>query len=116
MIATLSYNPYVTLLLYGMTVWRITKMITEEAGPFKMFTHFRRIVAKIEHDDQGLPTFYPDTMIADLLSCVWCSSVWVGMGLLAVQLLLPHYFIPLCLPFFGSTIAIIIDGRISRNY
>jgi hypothetical protein len=60
-----------------MAVWRLSSLIVQEKGPFNIFVKIRKL-AKIEHDDTGEVVSSPDTFWGGLLSCVWCSSVWIS--------------------------------------
>jgi hypothetical protein len=61
-------------LILVLVVFRLTLMITTEAGPAWVFKYFRRAVKrgapKATHLDEGI-------------TCPWCVSVWVGAAVAA---------------------------------
>jgi len=61
-----------TLLLFiasSLFVWRLSKMITEEEGPFMIFTKIR---ASLPYDGKRGWTGRGFT-------CLWCVSLWIGL-------------------------------------
>ena len=66
-----SYN----LIVRGLATWRIAHMLVHETGPFSIFTKVRAATG-IEHDAEGLPSVWHSN---NVLSCVWCTSMWVGL-------------------------------------
>jgi hypothetical protein len=70
--------------MYGLATWRVSNMIVHEAGPFDMFVKFRELWG-VKHYDDGTVESYPDGVP---VSCIWCTSVWVGL----VMLLMPKLF------------------------
>jgi hypothetical protein len=55
-----------TLILAALAVYRISRMITDEEGPFMVFTKLRGLAA-------------PDTWVGRGLECIMCVSVWVAL-------------------------------------
>lgn len=67
------------VLLVGLATWRVSSLIIAETGPFRVFAWIRHLVrADRPGELSGL---------AELFSCVWCMSVWIG-GLSVLLLLL----------------------------
>lgn len=97
-----------TFLILSLATWRIANMFVWESGPFNIFRKIRHLTG-IAHEDDGTPFLIPDLFFAKLLSCVWCSSVWVGFGWFLLWLLLPDISVLCALPFAFSTGAIIVD-------
>lgn len=62
------HNP-LDLLLLILATWRLTSLLVQEAGPFRVFQWMR------EHIPHG-----------GLLECVWCCSVWCAALLYIVFL------------------------------
>lgn len=98
----------------ALATWRIASLFVHEDGPFFIFRKIRTW-AGIAHDEWGGKYQIPDTFFAQLLSCVWCSSLWVG-GALA---LLYYYSITLAfyasLPFALSAAAIWFEKYFEGN-
>jgi len=56
----------VRLIVAALATWRISSLMLYETGPFEVFTALRTLAARRE------PT-------AELFSCIYCLSVWVGL-------------------------------------
>lgn len=54
------------LLIASLAVYRISRMIADEEGPFSVFTWLRG-------------RFKPDTWIGRGLECIMCVSVWIAL-------------------------------------
>lgn len=108
-------NLWIYLLVYGCSTWRLSYMLVNETGPGALFV-FIRTLAGIEHNDEYKPISYPDNFFASLLSCVYCTSVWVGLFTVAWGLLVPEpYATILVLPLALSAVAIVIDSIVQRG-
>ena len=66
------------LIVYILAVWRIANLFVNERGPFDLFLKIRS-VAGITHDENGFALEIPETFFGQLLSCVWCSSIWIAL-------------------------------------
>ena len=55
-----------TFALAALAVYRLSRMIADEEGPFSVFTTLRG-------------RFAPDTWIGRGLECIMCVSVWVSL-------------------------------------
>jgi len=99
----------VSLLVLVLACWRLTSLLVQEEGPFKMFARFRRFVGV--RYVSGSPVPYGTNVIAELISCIWCCSVWVGAGLSLAYIIEPELTVLAALPFALSAGAIIV-GRI----
>lgn len=96
------------LIIYGLATWRISSIIVREDGPFHMFLRVRKM-AGIIHDIDGNPIQSPDGFFSELLFCVWCSSVWVGLFLTVFWFFTPEWSLIFSVPFAFSGMAILID-------
>lgn len=63
--------------LLSLASWRLTKMLTQEEGPYMIFRRFREYMLKFENWNP--------------LSCFWCASVWVSF--LFAFLFMSHNFV-----------------------
>lgn len=70
----------IDLIVRGLATWRISHMLVHEVGPLKILTHIRAATG-IEHDSEGYPSVWDSN---NVLSCVWCTSFWVGIIFLFV--------------------------------
>lgn len=55
-----------TFALSSLAVYRLSRMITDEEGPFALFTKLRELAK-------------PDTWLGRGLECIMCVSVWVAL-------------------------------------
>lgn len=92
----------------AMATWRISVMLSKETGPFHIFEKIRELTG-IKHDIDGNVLHIPQKMFAELLSCVWCDSVWVGTFWVLLWLFFPQISLFIALPFALSTLAILVD-------
>lgn len=72
----------VQLVLAAVATWRLSVLLMREAGPWDILQRVRTW-AGVTHDEDGEP--YAWEGISAVLSCLWCTSMWVG----AVVLLFP---------------------------
>ena len=96
-----------TLIIAILATWRLSAMLSYEAGPFDVFISIREL-AGIIHDDLGQTNIVPPVFWAELLDCVWCLSVWIGV-VIAIVLYWNPVFVWLLLPFSLSAGAIIVE-------
>lgn len=68
--------------MYGLAVWRVSRMLTSEAGPKNIFVKLRESTG-IEHNEAGKAISWPSDSIWPL-HCLCCTSVWVALGLLVM--------------------------------
>ena len=101
------------VILLLLTTWRLSAMLSYEAGPWDVFLRLRASLG-IEHDADGAVTGYPMRFLPRLFSCVWCLSVWVGAILAVSYWLAPEMCRWLAMPFALSAGAIIAE-RIVRQ-
>ena len=76
----------------------------DEPGPFRIFIRIRELTG-ITHDVDGNAEMIPDGFFSEVLSCVWCCSIWAGIFWTASYLLC-GYTLYLALPFALSAVAI----------
>lgn len=94
----------VEFIIIGLAVMRISFMFVREHGPFDIFLKIRDMfnVGK-KH-----------TFIADLLSCTWCLSMWVGILATITYMYYPRIVVAVSLPFALSSLAIAVEASIDR--
>jgi len=80
-------NP-LDLLVLSLATWRLTSLVVQDNGPWRIFARLRA-----------------RTTLGGVLECVWCCSVWVAAGLLALHL----FFWPLTWLLAISAGAILYD-------
>lgn len=65
----------IDLLKKGIICYRIARLIAKEDGPFDMFTRFRSVMGAYDYDAQGKA----QSMTGKLVSCPYCTGVWVSI-------------------------------------
>jgi hypothetical protein len=102
------------LLLLGLATWRLSSLLVNESGPWDMFASLRHM-AGVRFDDLSQP--YAESMLGNMLMCVWCSSLWVGLGFGLAYLFLP--ILVWAIPAWAlalSTLAIAIQKIMDNNF
>lgn len=63
-------------LLLSLAVWRVSALLTVEAGPFGLLAHGRDWVG-VYYDDYS--QCQGRNVLAAMLCCLRCTSIWVGL-------------------------------------
>ena len=94
-------------LIFGLAVWRVTKMITEEEGPYMVFYHIRNAVGA---EVDGIPATW-DEMPASgkLFQCPYCLSVWVALLLSVLFFVNKTLYTVIAMALFGSGVTALIE-------
>ena len=93
----------VEFVVFGLATWRIASLLVDEPGPFKIFIRIRELTG-IKHDADGNPLLIPNGFFSEVLSCVFCASIWIGLFWTLAQFVpFAFYF---ALPFALSALAI----------
>ena len=107
------------LVILSLACWRISAFISYEDAPFDLMLKFREWIG-IKHDIDGLPFSVEDTQggrfvfeIAEMVSCVWCLSFWIGLAL--TLLFLMDYEWWYLMPFVLSAGAIGWEGLVNNG-
>lgn len=88
----------------ALAAWRLASLVANEDGPWMMFKRFR---ARAEQWCQNY-RFCRELNLYELVTCEWCNSIWIGIGLTALYLWLGSAILYIALPLALSTVAIII--------
>lgn len=104
---------FLDLIIFALATWRISTMLVREDGPFFVFKKIREI-SGITHDQVGRVLTVPDRLFAGLLSCVWCTSVWVSGIWIVLWIALPSPIILVATLFSLSSLAIAFDQLFNR--
>ncbi len=93
--------------------WRLSSLLVdpEDDGPWEMFGKFRHLLG-VRHDDEtGL--FYGTNVVAQALMCVYCTSIWVGIAIVASYIFFPSIVTMASLPLALSAGAIVLERIIN---
>ncbi|NYE05483.1 hypothetical protein F4694_002236 [Bacillus niacini] len=101
--------------LLALASFRLTRLIV-----FDKITEFLRdpFFDEIEEENEDgtmevyyLPKATPiKKFIGELLSCYWCTGVWVSAAMVIGYLLLPFVFVPIILVFAVAGLAAILES------
>jgi hypothetical protein len=94
-----------TIFFYlGLAAWRLASLIANEEGPWMVFKRLR------ERAEQWCNRykFCRELGLYELVTCEWCNSIWIGVGLTLLYLWIGETILYLSLPLALSTVAIII--------
>ena len=101
------HQSVVSMLVLILACWRLTSLLVQENGPFKIFAKFRHLIGvKIV---KGSSTPYGTNVVAEMMSCLWCCSMWVGATLIIAYVFDPALTVLASLPFALSAGAIIVE-------
>lgn len=100
-------------LLASLAVWRIGNMISDidQAGPFGVLDWIRLKIG-VKFDTYSVP-FTERGSLADLMMCIYCNSLWIGVVFLILILINQTLTIIVSLPFALSAVAIILQEFIN---
>lgn len=102
------YDCMIELIIYGLATWRVSSLLVNEAGPGNVFLRLRGLIG-IEHDEGGMVTVIPDGFLPGVFSCVWCCSLWVGLGWMVAGWTAPVIGLKLATAFSFSAGAIVVQ-------
>lgn len=101
------------ILILILATWRLSSLLADEAGPWDVFSRLRHL-AGVRHDDVGQP--YGTNALARGTLCVWCISVWVGVGWAVLYYVAPTVAFWLALsPAFSAGAILINEIWLQRN-
>lgn len=80
-----------TIVLMALATFRLASLLADEPGPFNLF---------------GIIRFHAPGELGKMLDCVWCSSVWIGLGFTVLYYLWPEGTFWIALPFALSATAV----------
>jgi hypothetical protein len=100
----------VQLAILGFMIWRLSSLFANEAGPFDIFLRFRLHIGVMITETGN----YAETPFAQMIICVWCSSIWFAIAIALSFYLLPGATIAIGTIFAFSTIAVLIDETLNK--
>src|SRR3990167_9149620 len=93
---------WVILLVLALSTWRITSLLVNEDGPRNILVKFRYFTG-VRFDEHSEP--YGLNVVADALTCVWCTSPYIGLFVWIFWLVFHQLAIVVLMPFAISTAA-----------
>lgn len=85
------------LLRLVLATWRVTSLLVQEPGPYRVFARLR-----LHHRDNEF---------GKVLQCVWCTSVWVAIAMVILDRYCPILVDMLAI----STGAILVDKEATET-
>jgi hypothetical protein len=96
-------------IIIALATWRVSNLITYEMGPYDVFDKFRAKIG-IVYDEYGNP--YGQNELANLVKCLWCLSIWIGVILTIVYVLFDIWIL---IPFAASAVAVIASETVDND-
>lgn len=93
-------NP-IHLLILALATYRLSRLVVED-----------EITASLR--DKIWAKYPPSTKLGYLLTCYWCTSVWISTALIFSYILIPTVTITVALIFALSAVTGIISTRLDR--
>lgn len=98
----------VGFIILALATWRMASLLSKESGPFDIFLKLRKVLG-IVHDDDKNVAMIPETFFAQVISCVWCNSIYIGIFWTILFVSLGDLVLLLALPFALSAGAIVVE-------
>ena len=96
--------------ILALATWRVSSLLAHESGPFDMFAKLRSAVG-VEVDGLGRNG---TGMLSNLIICVWCTSVWIGMLAVLFYHFLPVATVAVACIFAISAGAILVEETLDK--
>lgn len=97
----------VGIIVFSVAVWRCSKILTEEEGPFMVFSRLR---SKLGCENFGISNQWDSlSQICKLLQCPYCLSIWVALFFLVIFFLNEMVYNIFVVVFFASGITVLIE-------
>jgi hypothetical protein len=102
----------IEFIILALAVWRLSSLLVHEEGPFDIFLSLRHRagVAYTEYSNR-----IGKNEIARALVCLWCTSVWVGIVVVLLYVILGDLVVWLASPFALSAGAILVEQVVGGN-
>jgi hypothetical protein len=103
----------ITFLILALATWRVSYMLVNEDGPYAIVANFRQLLG-VRYDDYS--QVYGISMPGKLLTCVYCTSVWVSLAYVIIWLVCGSTVsVAIALPFALSAVAVIVNNYIDKQ-
>ena len=95
-----------TFIVISLAVWRISSLLVEEDGPYQIFGKLRhRVGIRYNAQSEKVAT----NELAELFTCVWCMSIWIGLAFGVLTWFLPAVAFWISVPLAFSAVAIAVN-------
>src|SRR5687767_12618696 len=88
----------------SLAAWRLASLVANEDGPWFIFKRLRQRAEQWCNRYR----FCRELGLYELVTCEWCNSIWIGVGLTVLYVWIGESVLYLALPLALSTVAIII--------
>ena len=96
--------------ILGLAVWRISRLLSSERGPFAISEKIRHLCG-VRYTDRVIT----DSELSKLISCPACTSVWLGAIASVLYITLGIAIVWIALPFALSAFAIIVGSLVDKQ-
>lgn len=97
----------IDLVIFCLSVWRLSRMTTEEDGPLDMFKSIRELAGA---EDNGVPMPWDElSSWGKLVQCPHCISVWLAAFLLVLKWVDKRTYSFVTLSLLGSSATVLIE-------
>lgn len=62
------------LIFYGLAAYRLALLLSDDSGPWRMFSKFRSLLKREEKHNKALRK----SAVASGVECIRCNSIWVA--------------------------------------
>jgi hypothetical protein len=97
-------------LVAALATYRISVLLAFDYGPLEILERFRQWLG-VDYDSEG--NRYSETELGQLIMCVYCNSVWVGVAV-TVLIHVFSWWAYVLLPFALSGVAVLL-ASLSEN-
>ncbi len=106
------YPNALDFLIMALASWRAAVFLVREDGPF-FVARWLRERAGIQHDSEsGAPVVVPENVLALALACVWCTSFWTSIIMLALWFSV--WGVPVVLLMAVAGAAVVVEAIVGR--
>ncbi len=102
----MTLSGFFSFVVMGLATWRLSSLLVRESGPFSLLSKMRHAIG-VRYNQQSVPE--GTNALAEAFTCVWCLSVWVGLGLWLLWAAFPSWVMWIAGPLGLSGVAVIVD-------
>jgi hypothetical protein len=102
----------ISLIMLFLSTWRISYLLVKESGPFGIIDKIRYLIG-VRYNEANIA--YGKNVFADLLTCVWCTSVWIAALLVLLMVLCKDAALIIIAIFSTSAAAMVLDKHFTEE-